>query len=402
MIYIAWMKVLLTLLIAFFTSISFGQVVNDVALDSTWFVGQNCAGKTYAQIPQYALNEDYLIGALVKNVGLDTQTNVILDINFLLLDTTVVVPSLPPDSSFFLEIAYPGIFNPSSYICAYSVNSDQDTVNGVNSGNNLHSFKFLVNNGDQNNECYALDGIGTYDSVSTIGFGTHLFPNLADGLMVANLYHNLSFNGAPALELVLGPETIPYGEYYCYFIDSVDFWNGTPWESLTWIGYAQITQADVNNGYSRCYSSNYINITGTKYLVAELYSNAHENEISILDDLTVTEPAEASVYYSYLDSSVHTSPNALGIRLKVFYGGLDEYTLSGISIYPNPTDGVVHVSNDEFRMNHIEVYNVLGQMLFSDDKQIEAVYDLSVYGAGIYLVNVTNETGKMSRRIVVH
>lgn len=67
---------------------------------------------------------------------------------------------------------------------------------------------------------------------------------------------------------------------------------------------------------------------------------------------------------------------------------------SGLKLYPNPTANIINISNDEFLIESIEVYNLQGQILYKSYNlnQNNVTIDLSDYSNGMYLVNVNNQT----------
>ena len=82
--------------------------------------------------------------------------------------------------------------------------------------------------------------------------------------------------------------------------------------------------------------------------------------------------------------------------------GIDDYTLdNSVTVYPNPTSGVVQIKNEELVINNLEVYDVYGKLLstvevFSNN----ATLDLSGYAKGTYFVKVTTEKGVVTKRVV--
>lgn len=74
---------------------------------------------------------------------------------------------------------------------------------------------------------------------------------------------------------------------------------------------------------------------------------------------------------------------------------------NGVSVYPNPTSGVVNVSNKSGLTNTIQVIDVTGKELLSKTVSSGTTIDLSSFGTGIYLVKVTNEKGQIVERVVV-
>ena len=82
--------------------------------------------------------------------------------------------------------------------------------------------------------------------------------------------------------------------------------------------------------------------------------------------------------------------------------GINDYTLdNSVTVYPNPTTGVVQIKNEELRMENVEVYDVYGKLLnvMSVDDHT-ATLDLSSYAKGTYFVKVTTERGVVTKRVV--
>ena len=70
------------------------------------------------------------------------------------------------------------------------------------------------------------------------------------------------------------------------------------------------------------------------------------------------------------------------------------------AIYPNPTDGDLHVK--AVAMKHISIYNAMGQKVYDEEVSgNEATLDMSKYEAGVYMVKVTTETGSSVKRVNV-
>ncbi|MBN4082092.1 T9SS type A sorting domain-containing protein, partial [bacterium AH-315-B15] len=91
--------------------------------------------------------------------------------------------------------------------------------------------------------------------------------------------------------------------------------------------------------------------------------------------------------------------------------GVDENEFNyDFDVYPNPTDGIVNYSLDNFTGDQIQVniYNELGQLVFSEDiydNNPEGYWnkslDISHLPRGIYLFNVTSDDLTATKRIVV-
>ena len=81
------------------------------------------------------------------------------------------------------------------------------------------------------------------------------------------------------------------------------------------------------------------------------------------------------------------------------YDAIGEFD-SNVAVYPNPTTSNVTVAAPG--MNHITVFNAMGQMVMdmpvSNNSQ---VLDMSQYQAGVYMVRVASEKGISTKRVTV-
>lgn len=72
------------------------------------------------------------------------------------------------------------------------------------------------------------------------------------------------------------------------------------------------------------------------------------------------------------------------------------------NIYPNPTQSELRINNAELRIENIEIYNALGERVFSQKpetkSQEQIVIDVSRLVIGMYVVELKSE-GKLSRKI---
>jgi hypothetical protein len=80
---------------------------------------------------------------------------------------------------------------------------------------------------------------------------------------------------------------------------------------------------------------------------------------------------------------------------------VNETNIEGVAVYPNPTTGVVNVTNANGSDNEIRVYDVTGKMVFTKNVTASTSFDLSQFGAGVYVVKVSNENGQLVERVVV-
>ena len=391
------MKTFLTLLLSFYAFTLSAQVANDVSLDSTWFVGVNCAGKTYARIPESHQDEAYVIGAKVTNVGDSAQLNVNLSIQFLSIDTSIVVPVLDSDSSFVFELIFEQHLTSTTYTCTYQTSSEMDSLTGVNGLNNTASYTFKIE--DDIWSDYTMDGIGVYSNPVTTSYSTDSISENVGYVYFATLYHFTDYQMYAGASMLLGSNTQTSGSVIFYLIDSLDFINGPPFQILNGSQGQTIGSQNILNGSidGIIWSGS---STGSKYLVAEL-NDFQQANIAVVDDLTVKQPAHASLIFNPADSSFDYSPNSLALRLILNPEGLDEYTIPGVEVFPNPTDGPVRIKNENYSALDIRIVDLSGKQIVQFASKSDVEFDLLEFGKGVYLVLIESDQGTMSRRIVL-
>jgi hypothetical protein len=80
---------------------------------------------------------------------------------------------------------------------------------------------------------------------------------------------------------------------------------------------------------------------------------------------------------------------------------INENTLDNINIYPNPSNGVITISTTPSNSYIIKAIDVLGNVVYSDSKIGKSSIDLSSFGAGIYIIQLSNENSTSSKRVVI-
>ena len=73
-----------------------------------------------------------------------------------------------------------------------------------------------------------------------------------------------------------------------------------------------------------------------------------------------------------------------------------------ISIYPNPTDGILNISNSNGSISNIVLTDIAGKVLVEAAVNSDlAEIDLSSYPKGIYLVKVVTENDSYIEKVVL-
>lgn len=75
--------------------------------------------------------------------------------------------------------------------------------------------------------------------------------------------------------------------------------------------------------------------------------------------------------------------------------------LKGFSIYPNPSKGIVTVSNDNLIESTISVTDLTGKSLSTQRASNAVTVDLTNLGSGLFLISIENENGKHVERVII-
>lgn len=76
-------------------------------------------------------------------------------------------------------------------------------------------------------------------------------------------------------------------------------------------------------------------------------------------------------------------------------------TLEGVSVYPNPSEGMITISNENNTANAVTVSNMAGQVVYMQDVNSEVSIDLASFGSGVYVVTVRGENGSLVEKVVI-
>lgn len=87
----------------------------------------------------------------------------------------------------------------------------------------------------------------------------------------------------------------------------------------------------------------------------------------------------------------------------VFAVGIEDYTLSHVvTIYPNPTDDVLHVKTDA-PFQTVEITNLLGQVIYrATISDVNFSLNVSSFNAGVYFLKLSGENGNAVKKFVVN
>jgi hypothetical protein len=281
-----------------------------------------------------------------------------------------------------------------------TVTSD-DEQDGLFFGNNEHLRNFTVTD-----EVYALDGIGQHpDGYQALGsIGTNSFTDAADGLMVFAYYEVASELDVYGIEFQLQSTTRAGGAVIVSLHDTLDVRANVVTNAFYQGDIIDITAEDTIAGIVRIMFDQPVSLSpGGYYAGVELFSGNNENDIRILNDLTVPQPALASVIYIPGDQ-VYTNGNASAVRLVVdpTLSVAAAPSLQGVNMFPNPSNGIINVTTSSAERHLVEVFNLMGSNVMTTSLNGNGTIDLSGNTPGIYAVRVSNGDAFMVKRVVIN
>jgi len=79
------------------------------------------------------------------------------------------------------------------------------------------------------------------------------------------------------------------------------------------------------------------------------------------------------------------------------YLSTPELSIDDVSIYPNPTNGLVKIESETF-INEIELYNMEGKLLFTERNS--STIDLSSFDNGVYIIRTRQDDIVSNHRVI--
>jgi hypothetical protein len=383
------------------------QPENDVVMNYS-FLSHTGTGEEYGRIPQSQLNDFMQVGGEFYNFGYGDQTNVemvleLFDENDVLVFDAVFSESLmaTTDTVMAEEFVEIPVLEPGLYRSVATVASTEESSDGVFFGNNTFLRNFEVSE-----RYYSVDGLGIHpEENQAIGsIGSNSFEDAEDGLMVMAYYEVVQDLDVYGIEFLTTATSTELG---CAVIvslhDSTDIRNQTVTNAIYQGDIYDLTEADIANGFTRILFPEVQTLAaGGYYAAVELFSANGESHIRILNDLSVPQPALASMIY-IPDDQVYTNGNAIAVRLITdqTLSIADRGMLSGVNVFPNPTNGVLNITLPSAEPHSVEVFDLMGRNASTSVINGNGTIDMTGMVPGVYMVRVSNGEAFTVQRVVV-
>lgn len=252
----------------------------------------------------------------------------------------------------------------------------------------LADYRFENNDEDYILNTWEWFDLSTLGAVQTISFELSSTKNNTYGMVTPAYFCLENFNGEAPLPPT--PDEPPYVIHPVGTI-TIETYPETVIRELTNV----VTDPD-DPDEDIVYS--FISNTNETDLQAYLTNDAHGRYLVLTRrndkaaEATVTIRATSDGQYVDFDVYVVMKPTFIGV---------DEVTYN-MSVYPNPTEGEIHIIVDNIEQFEYNVFNIVGQNMMngiSDGR--EAHLDLSGLEKGVYFVTVFTENQKFVERIIV-
>lgn len=211
-------------------------------------------------------------------------------------------------------------------------------------------------------------------------------------LLIKSLIILLGFNSISAQ----CTRTAPFqnGNYVVTGTATMEFLtNGT--KTLSFAGFSTMTGPDVDVYLSNSNNSN----TGAVFLADVNYSATSQYtipaNININDyQYVLLWCTNFSQWWGFGTLSIANGAdcNALSI---------EEGSINNISIYPNPTSDKVKISGLKNDSAEVRIFNTLGETVYQSNRHIDQDINVSNLNSGIYILSLSVEGRKTSRKLII-
>ena len=367
-------------------------------------------GFEYAMIPESQLGADVEVGLNVRNFGLMDQTNITLTgelrdpANATILTASDMIMSLAQNDTGTMTLTLPTpTMTPGNYTLEYTITSDQDSLEN-NPSNDTIPREVMITDGASG--VYALDGIGFYSNVVTSSLGTGSFVDGEDDFKVFTefrLNNDATFYGAEAL---ITNTSQPGAEMVFTIHSAVDIDAGDVFSTLGESNLIVVSQQQVDDELVRAPFTAPVTLTaGAYYLGVSLFSFGNANDVSIYDDVTVPQPGDAGLIYIPVGTGagLYGNGNAPALRLSLdnTISVNEAPVLDNVNVFPNPTNDILNITTGEADNYQVEMINMLGEVVLTDNFTQNLVLDVNGFAKGLYNVRISSENGVANHSVTV-
>jgi len=378
---------------------------NELALLDAW-QGDIVNDWEYSMLP-LSQTREMVVGVVIKNNGSTIESpSIACEIH----DATGVVAT-PTPASITIAIGatdtvwFNSGFTPSAngvYHAEFSIPADFNTSNNDISSNTLTINDYLMAHDYGTTATFGWSGTGTNAAFAD---AVHSWGEIYTPTVTQNVY---------GMDVWIGTGTT-VGNYLLAQVFQIDpnadgSWIQDPLSPVLAQVEINVAAANVNALTKVTFPSalqlqagkSYIfelqkadGTTGTSFYIAGSSGNREDDDNAAVGKGEYAAAPSPDTYFTGWDGGFYIRPNFQNTA------GLVETTLTGVSIYPNPSEGIVNITNDNNEQNSIEVYDLLGNSILTTSANTATKIDLSSNATGIYVIVVSNESGSIVERVSI-
>jgi len=368
-----------------------------------WWVGYQTLGDIGIDYTLYPMSQatanPYRMEGVVKNTGVMTQTNVTLHVD-------VAGPGSMGVQSY--------TSNPSSLLGAPN-NENDTTATTVNFSPGVlgpHDFTFWATSDSfPTTDTMIMRSIVT-DSVYGVdydwdGTGSNLSGNFycgrsCGGQVLANVFDIYENTTLTSISFRVGSSSVAgakvtvevYEATGQIYLDESDEYTLQPQDIGSWVTVPLVTP--------------YPLFSGTGYMAA-VRGTQHPTDTSLISS---TNNVNTSSYIQDNGCDIgsggfgawYTASDALAIRMNFGYpSSVNDDLRSGFSIYPNPSNGIFTIDNQNSENSNFVVRNIIGQLAFQGtvNNMSNRTIDLSGFESGVYTIEFDSKENLYTQKLVI-
>jgi hypothetical protein len=362
-------------------------------------------GHEFGRMPPSEVGTSLIVGAEVFNAGSLGLTNVQVGVevrdasNAVVYTANLNVGNMNSWDTLFVEetITIPAPATGLYRATFTGISAQQDDDDNLE--NNI-----ALRNYEVSSTYYSLDGIGNHPAgtQALTSIGTASFTGATDELFLMNYYPVSQPLTVYGIQFDLHSSSVAGGYVFVSIMDSTDVLNDVVNQPIVESPIHDINAQDLAAGKVNVMFDNPTQLgPGAYYGAVVLHSIGGTAHFRVVDDQSVGQPALTALIHITGDQT-YTNGNAYAIRLILDpVVSVPQYgNLPGISIQPNPTNGIFTVNTPTTGSYGLEVFDVVGALVHTSRFTGLGTVDLGAQPTGVYLVRVQNAQGSTTMRLI--
>ena len=379
---------------------------NDLALTKGWHADITGDYEYSMLTTEQSTPREMVPGVIVKNEGGMAQN---VDITCEISDGSTVVSTMSVNHTSGLEAIDTVWFNTGyfptvdgDYTVTFSIPSDMDPFDDSFTASPLNVNPFYMAHDYGATSSYGWNPQSTSQSVVDNAHAPHSWGNIYYPEVNQDIY---------GIDVNFAQNTTP-GLYMLARVQQMDG-SGSVQGQLSLITQAEyyVDAADVGNTITTIKFPNAVTLQAGQGYIIDIFKvdGTSGNEAFYIggsDDFTEDDDFSTVCYGPYGTNNAVNYWLSWGFAPYVRANfdpslSVQNIALEGIKIYPNPSEGIINISNDNNETSKIEVLDVTGKLILTKEANIATSIDLSTENSGIYFVKVSNSSGSLVEKLIL-